>query len=128
MGSAATGVGLGAGIPALFCAAGFLRALGAAALFAGARRALGFGAGFLWDLTRPKAFLIFWTLGSDIPMALATCAPDLPALRSFFTLARTDSVITARFLALGGEGFLDRPEPPLEARSAETNSSVEAKP
>jgi len=128
MGSIATVAGLGAGIPALFRAAGFRRAFGAAALFAGARGALAFGAAFLWDLTRPKAFLIFWTLGSDIPMASAICAPDLPALRSFFTLARTESVMTARFLALGGEGFLDRTEPPLEACSAETNSSVEAKP
>src|SRR6185312_5511267 len=55
---------------------------------------------YLRALTRPSAFLMFCTLGSEIPTSLAICAPVLPDSESFFTWARVASVITERLRRL----------------------------
>ncbi len=54
---------------------------------------------------------MFWTLGSEIPNALATWDPVLPALTNWPTLARMASVIVARLRDLGAVALLGRPGP-----------------
>src|SRR5262245_45455729 len=46
--------------------------------------------------TRPSAFLMFCTLGIEIPTVAAISFPVLPASTSFFTWARVSSVMMAR--------------------------------
>ena len=58
----------------------------------------------------PRAFFIFWTLGSEMPTSLAISSPVLPASASFLTAARVASVITDRF-----RRFLAPPPPDFEA-------------
>ena len=70
--------------------------------------ALALGAAFARPFTSPSSFLMFCTLGSEIPTLSAICEPVLPAPTSFFTRARVASVIFARlprlvtFAAFGG--------------------------
>ena len=87
--------------------------------------------------TRPNAFLMFRTLGSEIPTALATCDPVLPALTSFFTRARMALVILARLRVFGvAAAFLGLPTlrlarsmpPPTAALTALMNGSRSGKP
>jgi len=58
-------------------------------------------ASYLRAFTNPRAFLMFWTLGGEIPTVFAISAPDFPSCASVFTLARVAAVMTAllRFLA-----------------------------
>lgn len=41
---------------------------------------------------------MFWTVGNEMPRALAISPPFFPSLTIFFTLARVSSVMRARFL------------------------------
>ena len=77
MDSSDTWLGFDSGAAGFFGETRFFRSLGAAARLAGARLVLGLRAGFLDVLTSPKAFLMFWTLGSEIFNALAICDPVL---------------------------------------------------
>ena len=97
-GSAEAGAAFGAEGAAFLIAERFLRTLGAGLVF-GARALVFFGS-FL-DRTSPRAFLMFCTLGIEIPKDLALCEPVFPALTSVFTWMRVASVILARLWALG---------------------------
>ena len=62
----------------------------------------------------PRAFLMFCTLGREIPTALAIWEPVLPTSTSFFTRARIALVILARFRFFSFDAataFLRRPGP-----------------
>src|ERR1019366_2476969 len=63
--SADTWLGFDSGAAGFFGETRFFRSLGAAARLAGARRALSLRGGFGDVLTSPRAFLMFWTLGSE---------------------------------------------------------------
>src|ERR1017187_4396327 len=84
--------------------------------------------------TRPSAFLMFWTLGSEMPRALLICEPVFPDSTSFFTLARVSSVIMARLrrfaFAAPFEGLPRRAvrEDPEDALSAFTKSFSDSYP
>ena len=80
MAASDTWIGFDSGAAGFFGDTRFFRSLGAPARLAGARRVLGLRAGFLDVLTSPRAFLMFWTLGSEIPSAFATWDPVFPAL------------------------------------------------
>ena len=125
-----TWLGFDSGAADFFCDTSFFRSLGAAARLAGVRRILGSRAGFLDVLTSPRAFLMFWTLGSEIFNALAICDPVFPAFTNLLTFARIASVILARLRVLGTVDFLGRPTLPLPpaALMAATNALRESKP
>src|SRR5580692_1297909 len=55
----------------------------------------------------PSAFLIFWTLGSEILRVFAIAPPVWPASTSFFTSARVASVMTALRRRFAGAFFLE---------------------
>jgi hypothetical protein len=84
----------------------------------------------LEGLVSPNAFLIFSTLGSEIPKARAIFVPVFPALTIALTLLRAASVILARILTAFSSVFLDEfaPRFSIATLTAVTRPLSESKP